>query len=339
MNYVEIKAAAKEKMSVCKMCRTCNGETCRGWTPGPGGKGSGSSFVRNVSKLREITLNMRTLHSDVDVDCGVALFNTTLKAPIFAAPIANVPVNYGSSVSEADYLEALAKGCKDAGVLPFFGDGAAKEFFDLPLETMGRHDGYGIPTIKPWVNEIAIEKIKRALALNPVAIAMDVDAAGLASLKKTPTPIAFKTLEDLKTIKEQIHVPFIVKGIMTIEDAEIALLAGADAIVVSNHGGRVMDEGISTIEVLEGIADFVAKRCLVLTDGGYRSGYDVFKALALGADGVLIGRPYSHAAIGGGSEGVAIYTKQLIAELEDAMRMTGCVTLKEIRRKTINVGF
>ena len=76
-----------------------------------------------------------------------------------------------------------------------------------------------------------------------------------------------------------------------------------------------------------------------LTDGGYRSGYDVFKALALGADGVLIGRPYSHAAIGGGSEGVAIYTKQLIAELEDAMRMTGCVTLKEIRRKTINVGF
>jgi 4-hydroxymandelate oxidase len=339
MNLNEIKTTARGKMTVCKMCRVCNGETCRGLTPGPGGKGSGQTFVRNVAKLKEITLNMRVLHSDADVDCSATLFQKTLKAPIFAAPIANVGVNYGASVSEKDYLEALAAGCEAAGVLPFFGDGAQDEFFSLPLETLARHDGYGIPTVKPWVNDIAFDKIARALETHPAAIAMDVDAAGLISLKNTPTPIAFKTLKDLQEIRSKITGPFIVKGIMTLQDAKLAIDAKADVIVVSNHGGRVMDDGISTIEVLKDIVIFVDKRALVLTDGGYRSGYDVFKALALGADGVLIGRPFSHAAIGGLAYGVEVYAKQLIAELEDAMRMTGCLTLKDIQRSNINIPF
>ena len=326
-------------MTICKMCRVCNGETCRGLTPGPGGKGSGQTFVRNVAKLKEITLNMRVLHSDSDVDCRAQLFGKTLKAPIFAAPIANIGANYGSSVSESEYIEALAAGCEAAGLLPFFGDGVQDEFFSLPLETLGKHEGYGIPTVKPWVNEIAFEKIARARMINPAAIAMDVDAAGLISLKHTPTPIAFKTLQDLQEIRSKIKGLFIIKGIMTLQDVELALLAKADAIVVSNHGGRVMDDGLSTIEVLPDIVTMVAKRALVLTDGGYRSGYDVFKALALGADGVLIGRPFSHAAIGGLAQGVEAYAKQLISELEDAMRMTGCLTLKDIQRNNINIPF
>ncbi len=339
MNLNEIKTSAREKMTACKMCRVCNGETCRGWTPGPGGKGTGSTFVRNVSKLNEITLNMQILHGDDDVNCSTNLWGHTLRAPIFAAPIANVPVNYGTTVTEGEYLDALAVGCKNAGLLPFYGDGAAKEFFDLPMETLAKLGGYGIPTIKPWVNDIALEKIKRALAHSPSAIAMDVDAAGLISLKKTPTPIAFKTLEDLTLIRKNINVPFIVKGVMTIADAETALNSGADAIVVSNHGGRVMDNGISTVEVLESIVRFVDKRMTVLVDSGFRSGYDVFKALALGADGVLIGRPFSHATIGGQSEGVTFYANQLIAELEDAMRMTGCMSIHDIQRDKINVHF
>lgn len=339
MNLNEIKASAKDKMTLCKMCRVCNGEACRGLTPGPGGKGSGQTFVRNVAKLKEITLNMRVLHSDVNVDCSTRMFGQTLKAPIFAAPIANVGVNYGASISEKDYLEALATGCEAAGLLPFFGDGVQDEFFDLPLETLNKHNGYGIPTVKPWLNNIAIEKIARAQDTHPAAIAMDVDAAGLISLKNTPTPIAFKTLKDLQEIRSKINGPFIIKGIMSLKDAELAMLAKADAIVVSNHGGRVMDDGISTIEVLFDIALFVSKRALVLSDGGYRSGYDVFKALACGADGVLIGRPFSHAAIGGLAQGVEVYAKQLIAELQDAMRMTGCFTLKDIQRANINLHF
>ncbi len=339
MNINEVKDSAKSRMSICKMCRICNGEACRGMTPGPGGKGSGQTFVRNVAKLKEITLNMRVLHSDENVDCSTEFFKTKLKAPIFAAPIAGVLINYGSSVSESDYLEALATGCEAAGLLPFFGDGVKSEFFDQPLETIQKHNGFGIPTVKPWINDITIEKIGRAMETHPKAIAMDVDAAGLIALKNTPTPIAFKTLKDLQEIRSKVKGPFIIKGIMTLKDAELAILAKADAIVVSNHGGRVMDDGISTIEVLSDIVVFIGKRALVLTDGGYRSGYDVFKALALGADGVLIGRPFSHAAIGGLAQGVQLYAQQLIFELEDAMRMTGCFTLKDIQRSNINIPF
>jgi 4-hydroxymandelate oxidase len=339
MNINEIKSVARGKMTVCKMCRVCNGETCRGLTPGPGGKGSGQTFVRNVAKLKEITLNMRVLHSDAEVDCSVRMFGQALKAPIFAAPIANVAVNYGASVSERDYVEALATGCEAAGLVPFFGDGVQDEYFDLPLETISKHNGYGIPTVKPWINDLAFDKIARSQEVNPVAIAMDVDAAGLIALKSTPTPIAFKTLKDLQEIRSRIKGPFIIKGIMSLKDVELAMLAKADAIIVSNHGGRVMDDGISTIEVLSAMVVMVGKRALVLTDGGYRSGYDVFKALAVGADGVLIGRPFSHAAIGGLAQGVETYAKQLIAELEDAMRMTGCQTLKDIQWKNINIPF
>jgi len=193
--------------------------------------------------------------------------------------------------------------------------------------------------VKPWVNELAFAKIARAQTVNPAAIAMDVDAAGLIALKSTSTPIAFKTLKDLQEIRSKINGPFIIKGIMSLKDVELAMLAKADVIVVSNHGGRVMDDGISTIEVLSDMVTMVGKRAIVLTDGGYRSGYDVFKALALGADGVLIGRPFSHAAIGGLAQGVEVYAKQLIAELEDAMRMTDCLTLKDIQRANINIPF
>ncbi|TFG83850.1 MAG: alpha-hydroxy-acid oxidizing protein [Erysipelotrichales bacterium] len=339
MNLNDIKSAARGKMTLCKMCRVCNGETCRGLTPGPGGKGSGQTFVRNVEKLKDITLNMRVLHNDDNVDCTLEFFGQTLKAPIFAAPIAKIKANYGTSFSEIEYLEALSAGCATAGLLPFYGDGVQSEFFDLPLEFIKKHKGFGVPTIKPWINEITFEKIMRANEVSPVAIAMDVDAAGLISLKQTSTPIAFKHLNDLLEIRSKINGPFIIKGVMTVKDAELAILAHADAIIVSNHGGRVMDDGISTIEVLSEIASFVAHRALILTDGGYRSGYDVFKALACGADGVLVGRPFSHAAIGGNAEGVALYAKQLIAELEDAMRMTGCFTLKDIQRTNINLHF
>lgn len=339
MNLNEVKASAKEKMNLCKMCRNCNGETCRGLTPGPGGKGSGSTFVSNVQKLKQVTLNMKVLHGDAEIDCSDDFFGHLIKAPIFVAPVANVMDNYGTNVDEETYLKAISEGCVRSGILPYYGDGVKAVFFDAPLACLKETDGHGIATIKPWVKELAFEKIIRAIATKPYAIAMDVDAAGLVSLRKSATPISFKTLEELKEIRSHIECPFIIKGVMTLEDAQTAIDCGADAIVVSNHGGRVMDDGRSSIEVLESICNFVDGRLKVYTDGGYRSGYDVFKALALGADGVLIGRPFSHAAIGSGAEGVEVYTKTLIAELEDAMRMTGCQCLEDIKRNCVHSVF
>lgn len=339
MTLEEIKVLAKDNMTVCKMCRICNGETCRGWTPGPGGKGSGSSFVRNVAKLKDVTIDMKLIREDYEVDSSYNFFGLECSAPIFAAPIANVAINYGSKVDELTYLNGLTQGCKEANLPVFLGDGANREAFEMPLRIHQSMNNRTIMTVKPWAMDMAMSKLSEVKECNPVAIAMDIDAAGLILLKKQGVPVAYKSIEDLKNIKEFMNVPFIVKGIMCVEDAKYALEAGVDAIVVSNHGGRVMDDSTATIEVLEEIATFVNKRCKVFVDGGFRSGSDVFKALALGADAVLIGRPFSHYAIGGQAEGVKLYADKLINELKECMRMTSCKTLDDIKRSLVRVHF
>lgn len=336
----EVFTLAKQNMSICKMCKECNGEVCRGQVPGPGGKGTGSTFTRNVKKLKDVTLNMKVIHSDSAINTEFNFFNHRLSAPIMAAPIANVEINYGSSIDERSYLEALMTGINQANLCAFLGDGPQKMAFDLPIEMLAAHQGRGVMTIKPWKLEHFLDKLKRSLEVNPFAIATDLDAAGLPALKNIDTPVEFKTIEDLRAIKNSLGtVPFIIKGIMSIEDADKALQANADGIIISNHGGRVLDGGLSTIEVLEEIAQFVNHRCMVLIDGGFRSGSDVFKALALGADAVLIGRPYSQAAIGGLDLGVKILSEQLILELKDSMYMTNCSTLNDIRRSCVNAPF
>jgi 4-hydroxymandelate oxidase len=161
---------------------------------------------------------------------------------------------------------------------------------------------------------------------------MDIDAAGLPFLKNLTPPAGSKTVEELRQIAQMAGKPLILKGIMTVRGARKALEAGAAGIVVSNHGGRVLDQCPSTAEVLPAIADAVGGKMTVLVDGGIRSGLDVFKALALGADAVLIGRPFVTMVYGGGAEGVRVYTDRLKAELADTMAMCGAHSLAEIRR-------
>jgi isopentenyl diphosphate isomerase/L-lactate dehydrogenase-like FMN-dependent dehydrogenase len=289
--------------------------------------------------LKQVTLNMRVLREDAEVNSTFDFFGKVLAAPIMAAPIANVKINYGSSVDEMSYLNALGHGCKQAGLLAFLGDGANREAFEMPLNLHRELSDATVMTIKPWLLDQVFSKLSEVKACGPKAIAMDVDAAGLILLKQMGVPVAYKTVEDLKKIKEFANVPFIVKGVMTVEDAQAAIDAGADGIVVSNHGGRVLDDCAATIEVLEAIATFVNKRLNVYVDGGFRSGADVFKAIALGADAVLIGRPFSHMAIGGLQEGVALYAGKLIEEFKECMRMTGCITLQDIKRNCVNIHF
>ena len=135
-----------------------------------------------------------------------------------------------------------------------------------------------------------------------------------------------------KQIIDYAKKPFIIKGIMTVRGALKALEAGASGIVVSNHGGRVQDQCPSTAEVLPAIADAVGGRMTILVAGGLRNGTDIFKALAMGADGVLIGRPFVTMVYGGGAEGPAVLVKKLQAELADTMAMCGAHNLAEIRR-------
>ena len=173
-------------------------------------------------------------------------------------------------------------------------------------------------------------------AADPIAVAMDIDAAGLPFLKNLTPPAGSKTVDELKEIVKLMNgKPFILKGIMTVNGAKKALEAGASGIVVSNHGGRVLDQCPATAEVLPAIADAVGGKMTILVDGGIRTGMDVFKALALGADAVLIGRPFVNMVYGGGAEGVQVYVDKLKAELADTMAMCGAHKLSDIKRSML----
>lgn len=139
----------------------------------------------------------------------------------------------------------------------------------------------------------------------------------------------------MREIIDAAGVPFIIKGIMTVKGALKAKEAGASAIVVSNHGGRVLDQCPATAEVLAEIADAVDGSMKIFVDGGIRSGTDVFKALALGADAAIIARPFVTAVYGGGREGVESYVQKISSELADTMAMCGVSSLSEITRDCI----
>ena len=191
--------------------------------------------------------------------------------------------------------------------------------------------GCGVPTIKPWNIDTIKDKMAQAKASGCFAVAMDVDAAGLPFLKNMTPPAGSKSVAELAEIVKLAERPFIVKGVMTVKGALKAKEAGAAAIVVSNHGGRVLDQCPATAEVLPEIAAALKGTGVkVLVDGGIRTGVDVFKALALGADGVLICRPFVTAVYGGGAEGVKCYIDKLAGELADTMQMCGAHSISEI---------
>lgn len=164
---------------------------------------------------------------------------------------------------------------------------------------------------------------------------MDIDASGLPFLKNMDPPSGTKSVEELREIIEYAGIPFLLKGIMTARGAEKARQAGAAGIVVSNHGGRVLDQVPATATVLPTIAQAVGDSMTILVDGGIRTGLDICKALALGADAVLIGRPFVTSVYGGGAEGVRVYVAKLAAELRDTMEMCGVHRLSEIDRTCI----
>lgn len=137
--------------------------------------------------------------------------------------------------------------------------------------------------------------------------------------------------EDVKRIKKESGLPVFVKGVMCAEDAYKAIGAGADGIYVTNHGGREVDGAPATIDVLPEIAQAVNHRVPIIFDSGVRRGSHIFKALALGADIVGIGRPYLYGLALGGAHGVASVIEQLNDELKIDMQLTGCKTIDDVK--------
>ena len=322
--------ARKLMQPFCKVCPICNGKACAGQVPGMGGLGSGATFISNIKALAKIKFNMRLVHDVVEPDTSVTVLGKKLVMPILAAPIGGVSFNMGGAVSEEDYIHAIINGCKVKGIIGCSGDGVPEFIHQAGFNAIKAADGHGIPFIKPWEDEELFHKIEVAKATGTDIIGMDIDAAGLITLRKMGRPVSPKSLDKLTEIIRKTGTQFILKGVMTTDEAELAVPAGADAIVVSNHGGRVLDHAPGTADVLAKIAGKVKGKVTILADGGIRSGGDVLKMLALGADAVLVGRPFSVAAVGGLQTGVETYIDSLMAELRQAMVLTGTSTASAV---------
>lgn len=303
--------------------------------PGPGAKGVGDNAVRNYQKWQEIRVNMDTIHENKPIDTSVELFGRTFKYPFFAGPVGAMTLHYGEKYDDLAYNNLLVDACAKGGIAAFTGDGTNAKVMEGATAAIKAAGGFGIPTVKPWNLETIREKMELVKASGSFAVAMDIDGAGLPFLKNLTPPAGSKTVDELRKVAEMAGVPFIIKGIMTRRGALKAKDAGAAAIVVSNHGGRVLDQCPATAEVLEDIVEAVGGRMKILVDGGLRSGVDVFKALAMGADGVLLGRPFVTAVYGGAAEGVQCYIDKIGGELEDTMRMCGANTISDISRDMI----
>ena len=331
MTYQEVIENARKNLGgKCKACPICNGIACKNTIPGPGAKGVGDTAIRNYDAWQEIRVNMDTLYKLAPVDMSLEIFGKKFKYPFFAGPVGAVSMHYSDTYDDVRYNEVLTAACAEAGIAAFTGDGTNPEVMKAAAKAISKCNGAAVPTVKPWNIETIKEKMDLVLASKPFAMAMDIDAAGLPFLKNLTPPAGSKSVEELAQIIKAAGIPFIVKGVMTVKGALKAVEAGAQAIIVSNHGGRVLDQCSSTAEVLPEIAEAVKGKVKIFVDGGIRTGTDIFKALAMGADGVLIARPFVTAVYGGGEEGVKVYIQKLAAELEDTMRMTGAMTLNDI---------
>lgn len=321
----EIRERARERMKgFCRVCPVCDGKACAGEVPGMGGVGTGSSFRANIEALADRRFRMRLIHDVKNPDPKTTLLGFPLSFPVLAAPIGGVAFNIGEAVSEADYIQAVLSGCREAGIVGCTGDGVPEIIHKTAFSALKEIGGYGIPFIKPWEDKELFEKLESAMESGVGVVGMDIDAAGLVTLAKMGRPVSPKSPDQLAEIIEKTPAKFVLKGIMTPEDAKRAVDVGAAGIVVSNHGGRVLDTTPGVADVLPAVAGAVRGQIVVLADGGVRSGGDVLKMLALGADAVMIGRPLSVAAMGGLLEGVSRYLEIVRSQLIQSMILTGC---------------
>jgi len=327
-----INASAREKFKkICYVCKSCDGYDCASGVPGMGGTGSGESFRRNSDALKKFKVVTTLIHDDIVPDSSAEIFGHKISFPVMAAPITGSVTNMSGAIEELDYNIAVVKGCKKSGTIAFVGDGATPDKCKIGLQAIKEENGWGIPIFKPRKdNKEIIKRIKAAEKAGAVAVGIDIDAVVFKTMAMKNQEVSPKSVNELREIKAATNLPFILKGIMNPRDAEMACKAGADAIIISNHGGRVLDQMPGSMDVLEEIVAAVGKSITIMIDGGFRDGVDILKAIALGADFVLIGRPVTIAAVGMGTEGTSFYLNKLKDEFQKAMVLTGCGNIKEI---------
>ncbi len=325
---------------ICVACDVCDGKNCVSHIPGMGGKGENHTFYANYRDLQSIRiLEPEHPEENAEPDISFSFFGKKYAMPVFTAPITGSVTNLDFAITEWEMAEEITTGAFRAGTLAFLGDGATPNKFYIALKNQKKM-GNTIPVFKPRKNQDEIKfRISEGISHGIFAWAMDIDSAGLVTMENKNQKTSRKTSEELRELSDFAGIPFIVKGVLTLEDAQKAMDANAAAIVVSNHGGRVDDELPSSISVLKEIASFVRKKnphIKIAIDGGFRSGSDVFKALAMGADAVLIGRPSAIASVAYGRFGVYSILTRIATEIKEIMHRHSIHKLSEIGEKYVD---
>lgn len=342
LKQVDVLTKARQVlMPICRVCPQCDGVACAGEFPGFGGIGTGKAFQNNYTALRAAKFNQRTIHAvstqDVKPDTSTTIFGRKLAVPVMAAPLGGIKANFGGRITDRDFFEALIAGCNDAGVAGAIGDSPNEpmEAMKARVDVIARNNGFALAGIKPRPNPNFIQVVRWAEQANAFMITVDTDSA--ARWRGNPREYAMepKSVAQLREIVKSTRIPVVVKGIMTPDEALLALEAGVAGIVVSNHGGRVLDDTPGVAEVLPDIAAKVKGKMVIFADGTVRYGDDVLKYMALGADCVLAGRHLARAVFGGGRQGVALFVNQMKNEMQAAMVMTGVGKVGDISPRLI----
>lgn len=214
----------------------------------------------------------------------------------------------------------------DAAYLPFLkGKGIAQYTSDPVFQKMMQVPNPNEQPLKPKINFDTISHLWQVRSKGKVSEMLKAIKTFINTYSRPSL-----TWDDLAFLRTQTQLPILLKGIQHPDDAQRAIHFGMDGIIVSNHGGRQVDGGVSTIEMLPQIANVVNQRIPILIDSGIRSGADVFKCLALGATAVCIGRPYVYGLAVAGQRGVEEVLKNFIADFELNMGLAGCRSISEI---------
>ena len=303
------------------------------------GIGQGLTYLANFSALSKYRLKEKLISKHEDPVIETAFLGTKISMPVLGAPMSGL--SYVSNITEEDFAYNILEGCKAAGTIGCTGNTSRDyEMIHPAIMALKKVKGHGINIFKPQSQEVLIDLIKQSEKEKAVAVGVDIDGAGSVNFALAGKPVFRKTIDGLKELRKSTRLPFIVKGVMCTEDALAALSAGADVIGVSNHGGRVLDSGPGIADVLPEIVKAIrctdnGQKIVITADGGVRTGFDVVKMLALGADFVLVGRPLAREAVSSGVEGVRRILEYLKTDMKIAMIMTSCNTLKDINERIL----
>lgn len=328
---IEENARKKFPKDVCWVCKICDGTNCASGVPGMGGVGNQFSFIDNIRSLQEYKIIPQYIHEDVEPDITIEIFGKKLDSPIMIAPMTGASTNLKDAITEEEMIECFLKATNTENSITWVGDGASIDKYKLIFSVIERFYGNAIIILKPRESsEEIIKRIQIAEKLGFTAVGMDIDAIQFKTMTLRNQKGKARTIKELKEIIESTKLPFILKGIVSIQDAISAVETGAKAIVVSNHGGRILDTIPGVARILPEIAKEVKGKIHILADGGIRSGSDVFKMICLGAEGVLVGRPFLIAAVGGGDLAVRHLFKQYKEELIKIMKLCGVEKISDL---------